>query len=155
LFPTSLTLLSPTSEIYGASSNIVFNFTNYEIFGDIFTFTILAGYQVDPILATFTRPNSWAWIGTAGFDAQLGFSTNPASGTLLPQMGIDSPIPSGTYGMYIEHHEQDFSDSSAPYSLSFQVSNVPEPSCASLLLLSSGAFVRRRRTQRPTSGTSV
>ena len=148
-------LLAPTSELYGAASHTYLGNGNYVTSGDYFTFTVPAGYQVDSISATIARPNLWAWIGTPTFGSTLGFTSNATSGTLLSQLGISSPIPSGTYGMYLEHHQLDAATSSNSYALSLRVSSLPEPSTAALLSGAAVALSIRRRTRRPYQPSAI
>lgn len=163
---------SPTTVNFGLGSNVITGTTG-RISGvidrDYFTFTLPAGWQIDTLTVlpgtTFLGGASASFIGVqvgtqmtvdpesnspAGLLGWWLYNENDINNDILQQMG-SSPgasgyvgsLPAGSYTFWVQEN----ATGTAAYSFEFQVSQVPEPAAALMLLAGLGGLglLRRRR----------
>jgi len=136
-YPTILGPLQPgTNSVIGATE-VVPTPPDWAGHPNIFTFQVPSGSSLNAVYLQVDKPKVWAWIGDPTFSTELGSTINPSDGELLAQWGVSS-LGHGTYGMYLENHDQQAFTSIANFQLDFFVEAVPEPSALSLLLVGAG-----------------
>jgi hypothetical protein len=148
--PTSLSPVRPgTNSVIGATESVPFAY-GWITYGDEFLLTVPAGLAISAVYFTTDQPNVWAWIGDSSYSTRLGWVQNPTNGELLAQWSLAS-IPAGTYGMYMENHNEGPVASVADYRLDFVTEPAPEPGAVALLLFGLGGWVAlgRRFRNRP------
>lgn len=164
---------SPTTVSLVLGSNLVSGSTGRSAAGvvdrDYFTFTLPAGLQLDALTVlqgtTFLGPSSLSFIGVqAGAQVTVNptggsatgllgwwlYSENDIGQDILPQMGLAfgavgfaGPLPAGNYAFWV----QETGTGTADYRFDLNVSAVPEPAGALLMLAGLAALQARRRTK--------
>lgn len=86
-------------------------------------------------------PDQIPFIGGNLFGEEVGSNIIDTIGNGDIGTGFSSPLGEGNYTIYL----QQLGGSTVDYTLSFNVTNVPEPSSVAFLALGSLAFLRRKR----------
>jgi len=136
--PTQLGLLNlGTNTILAATEIEPIGGGNWLVHGDVFSFTVPGNSSLSGIFLTVDKPNVSSWIGDPTFSTQIGYAANSLNGELILQWQF-SGIGPGTYGMYMENHDQESFTSIANFRLDFFLQPVPEPGAFSLLFIGAG-----------------
>jgi hypothetical protein len=164
---------APTVITLGAGSNLVSGSSGRSAAGvvdrDYFTFTVPVGWQLDTLTllpgTTFLGPSALGFIAVqAGEQVTVNPTGGSATGLLgwwhtsendigtdiLPFVGLGpgasgfvGALPAGSYAFWL----QETATGTAEYRYDFNVSAVPEPASALLMLAGLAALQARRRTK--------
>jgi hypothetical protein len=166
---------SPTPWVLEAGANALIGTAGANALADMADFDLVAievpaGCQLDSItLVSYTNPDIFAmsfvglqagspWLDGLGFDIG-GYSLMGWTHIQTPMAGVDLlpliqshanppeftlPLPSGVYTMLLEDV-----DTTISYSLLYNVSVVPEPGSAGLLLMCAVMLRQRKRRRTP------
>ena len=141
--PTSLSpVQAGTNSIIGKTEVVPVG-NNWFGSPDFFTFSVPNNLVVSALFLSIDKPNVSAWIGDVSYANQLALAGSPVSGNLLAQWGLTS-IGAGTYGMYMDNHDQQAVTSIASYRLDLFTQAIPEPGTLSLALVGLGVVGIRR-----------
>jgi len=150
--PMSSSGTTPTTLNLSLGSNTLISSIGGSAQIEYFSFTLSAGQSLTSFkLDSYVSTDAVAWLGIkAGTDWTIGYDTSQMIGNQHfgtanlgnPLLGISVANPLGA-GTYTVRSQQLNSNAISNYQLDLNV--IPEPSTASLLLLTLGLRLRRRR----------